>query len=52
VLDPFVGTGSTIEAAMQASRSSVSYEIEPRYFELLTERFAQRRHDATIDFLK
>jgi modification methylase len=52
VLDPFVGTGSTIEAAMQASRSSISYEIEPRYFELLTERFAQRRHDASIEFVR
>lgn len=50
VLDPFVGTGSTVEAAIQASRSSISYEIEPRYFELLTERFAQRRHDAVVEF--
>jgi modification methylase len=52
VLDPFVGTGSTVEAAMQAARSSVSFEIEPRYFELLTERFAQRRHDAVVEFVR
>jgi modification methylase len=50
VLDPFVGTGSTVEAAIQASRSSISYEIEPRYFDLLTERFAQSRHDAVVNF--
>lgn len=50
VLDPFVGTGSTIEAAIQASRNSVSYEIEPRYFELLEERFAQQQHGVSVSF--
>ena len=50
VLDPFVGTGSTIEAAIQASRNSVSYEIEPRYFELLEERFAQQQHGMSVSF--
>jgi len=31
VLDPFWGTGSTTIGAIQASRSSVGYEIEPTY---------------------
>lgn len=52
VLDPFVGTGSTIEAAMLANRNSISYEIEPRYFDLLEERFAQQRHGVTISFVR
>lgn len=50
VLDPFVGTGSTIEAAIQANRNSVSYEIEPRYFALLEERFAQQQHGVRVSF--
>ena len=41
VLDPFVGTGSTTDAAMQAYRSSVGVEIEPGYFASLQKRFAQ-----------
>jgi site-specific DNA-methyltransferase (adenine-specific) len=52
VLDPFVGTGSTIQAAMNASRNSVSYEVEPRYYELLEERFAQQQHGMTVSFLR
>ncbi len=52
VLDPFVGTGSTIEAAIQASRNSVSYEIEPRYFDLLEERFAQQQHGVSVSFAR
>jgi site-specific DNA-methyltransferase (adenine-specific) len=41
VLDPFVGSGSTTAAAVDAYRSSVGYEIEPRYYEALRERFSQ-----------
>ena len=50
VLDPFVGTGSTAEAAILAQRSSVSFEIEPKYFLLLRERFAQQRRGVTVRF--
>ena len=31
VLDPFWGTGTTTAAAMQTTRSSIGYEIEPKY---------------------
>jgi len=34
VLDPFVGTGSTILAAMNSGRNSVGVEVDPNYFEL------------------
>lgn len=34
VLDPFVGTGSTSQAAIRAGRNSVGNEIEPSYLEL------------------
>lgn len=38
VLDPFVGTGSTMVAAIDAGRSSIGVDIEPSYLE-----FAARR---------
>ncbi|MBI3159414.1 MAG: site-specific DNA-methyltransferase [Chloroflexi bacterium] len=34
VLDPFVGTGTTILAAARWGRDSIGVEIEPKYFEL------------------
>lgn len=47
VLDPFVGTGSTMLAALSSGRSSIGVEIEPTYAALATERLraaaAQRR---------
>jgi DNA modification methylase len=43
VLDPFLGTGSTTEAAMNAKRSSIGYEIEPRYVEIARERLREPR---------
>lgn len=50
VLDPFLGTGSTTEAAISANRSSVGYEIEPTYFEIVKKRFAKLRELATVKF--
>jgi site-specific DNA-methyltransferase (adenine-specific) len=50
VLDPFVGSGSTTEAAIQARRSSVGYEIEPEYFRGLKARFRQVRMGAEVNF--
>jgi DNA modification methylase len=50
VLDPFSGTGTTTEAAILANRSSVGYEIEPRYHDLIKRRFAQLRREASVRF--
>jgi len=52
VLDPFAGTGTTALAAMQAGRFSISYEIEPKYIELIRSRLAQGNLSTTptIDF--
>ncbi len=50
VLDPFVGTGSTTEAAISAHRSSVGFEVEPVYYESLRSRFSQGRMNAEIEF--
>lgn len=37
VLDPFVGTGSTTVAAIQAGRNSIGNELEPVYFKMAVE---------------
>jgi modification methylase len=50
VVDPFVGTGSTTFAAMRANRSSIGYEIEPRYVDELKEHVAQIDLQHPIDF--
>ncbi|SRR6266568_1257865 len=41
VLDPFGGTGTTALSALKASRSSITYEVEPKYFELIRTRLSQ-----------
>jgi modification methylase len=50
VLDPFVGSGSTTEAAIQAHRSSIGYEIETVYYAKLRSRFRQRRMGVDFKF--
>lgn len=50
VLDPFVGTGSTVFAAMRSHRSSIGYEIEPRYIRELKEYVAQGDLEHHISF--
>lgn len=39
VLDPFWGLGSTTDAAIEAHRSSVGYEIEPEYLRVARGKF-------------
>jgi len=41
VLDPFAGTGTTALAALQLGRSSIGYEIEPKYVEMIRSRLGQ-----------
>jgi site-specific DNA-methyltransferase (adenine-specific) len=50
VLDPFVGSGTTTEAAIQAHRSSIGYEIEPTYFRGMRKRFSQSRLGVEVSF--
>ncbi len=42
VLDPFGGTGTTAMAAAELGRDSVSVEIEPKYVDLIEERFGKQ----------
>jgi len=41
VLDPFVGTGTTMLAAAKAGRNSVGVEIDPKYWRLARDRLGK-----------
>ncbi len=38
VLDPFLGTGTTMLAAMRSGRNSIGYEIDPKFLQVAKER--------------
>jgi site-specific DNA-methyltransferase (adenine-specific) len=40
VLDPFVGTGSTMLAAIATGRNSIGNDIEPAYLDIARKRVA------------
>lgn len=50
VLDPFLGTGTTTEAAIRAQRSSIGYEVEPKYLQMTVKRFEQVTTNESIVF--
>lgn len=41
VLDPFLGTGTTTQAAACSARNSLGYELEPNFRELIDERIRE-----------
>jgi DNA modification methylase len=41
VLDPFLGTGTTLKVAKRLSRRAIGYELSPKYLEMARERTAQ-----------
>jgi len=45
VLDPFMGTGSTVIAAARCGRNSVGIEIDPHYYELAYKSIVESSHD-------
>jgi len=34
VLDPFMGTGTTLRAALRCNRNGIGNEIDPEYFQM------------------
>lgn len=48
VLDPFVGTGSTMLAALKGNRNSIGNELDPAYFAQAEKRLKQEIQQASI----
>lgn len=46
VLDPFLGTGTTIIAAIASGRNSVGYEIDPNFKEFIVDSILSSRDDS------
>lgn len=49
VIDPFLGSGSTMRAAMLAGRNSIGVEIEPKYVALTHRNLAKLPFGVTLD---
>lgn len=45
VFDPFLGSGSTLEAALRTGRKAIGFEINPSYVELAVERIKRVRNE-------
>jgi DNA modification methylase len=56
VLDPFVGTGTTMLAAARAGRNSIGIEVDPTYVQLARERLGEQltsmNANRTLEVLK
>jgi DNA modification methylase len=42
VLDPFLGSGTTVKAALEAARNAVGYEINPDFLEAMPQKIGGR----------
>ncbi|MEM2087536.1 MAG: DNA methyltransferase [Thermoproteota archaeon] len=56
VLDPFLGSGTTIKAALNLNRNSVGYEINEKFLPIIKKKMAttqnQMSFDAKIEIIK
>ena len=48
ILDPFMGSGTTLLAAIEANRRAAGYDIDPSYVELTRTRIAQSPADKKL----
>ena len=49
ILDPFLGSGTTIQAAILAGRNSIGVETEPRYIAIAQQRLAKLPFGCTLE---
>lgn len=53
VLDPFMGSGTTLVAAIKRRRRAVGYDLEPAYVDVARERVAaEREHQRKYDAIR
>jgi len=45
VLDPFVGSGTTVKVAEDLGRQGIGYDINPEYIKLAQRRLGQQKLD-------
>lgn len=50
VLDPFMGTGTTMVACLQTGRNGVGIEIDPTYYEIAQKRIAEAQMQPALLF--
>ena len=48
VLDPFMGTGTTAIAAINAKRNYIGFEINKNYYKIINERVSNRKGEAGL----
>lgn len=49
VLDPFVGSGTTIEACLKNNRQCIAFEINPNYCEVIRSRVSKLNIQTTLE---
>lgn len=52
VLDPFLGSGTTVKAAMQNERNSIGYEMDQSLLSVITQRISGRGKCADVEILR
>jgi DNA modification methylase len=50
VLDPFAGTGNTIQAAIMMHRNSIGIELEPAYMQYAEKRLKDAQYPVTFHY--
>lgn len=52
VLDPFVGTGTTMKVAREFGRNSIGYEIDNKFANFITQKFGQKTLSSNFEVIR